>query len=225
MNIPCGTNCQVNAQLFDLQRAYKAIMKGIILYWLINAFFLSVQLAICQTSAHHWGHKYDLLSYCLPFVPRGLESSADSLFQIKLLTLRFQNCGDFADQEYWIKKIKKRMISLNKVCSFWTLSSINEAFCGNVWELSSAFQWWKRHLIHSIPAFITAINRPKKSRYLCLCKWALLLVPFPADEQKGEKKNGSVYHQLPLIALPWQEFWKLFIFSSRLALRWLLCSL
>jgi len=35
--IPCGTNGQVNAQLFDLQGAYKAMTKGIILYWLINA--------------------------------------------------------------------------------------------------------------------------------------------------------------------------------------------
>lgn len=32
MDIACGTNCQVNAQLFDLQGAYKAMMKGIILY-------------------------------------------------------------------------------------------------------------------------------------------------------------------------------------------------
>lgn len=96
MNIPCGTNCRVNAQLFDLQGAYKAMMKGIILYWLINAFSLSVQLAICQTSAHHWGHKYDLLSYCLPFVPRGLESSVDCMPKMKLFTLQFPKCGDFA---------------------------------------------------------------------------------------------------------------------------------
>lgn len=64
MKIPCGTNCQVNAQLFDLQGAYKAMAKGIILYWLINAFSLRVQLAICQTGAHHSGYKYDLLFYC-----------------------------------------------------------------------------------------------------------------------------------------------------------------
>lgn len=79
MNIPRGTNCQLIARLFDPEGAYKAMMKGTVLYWLINAFSLCVQSAICQTSAHHWGHEYDLLSYCLPFVLHGLESSVDSM--------------------------------------------------------------------------------------------------------------------------------------------------
>lgn len=100
LKIPCGTNCQVNAQLFDLQGAYKAAAKGITLYWLINAFSLSVPLAICQTSAHHLGYKYDLLSYCLPFGLHGLESPAEFMTKIKLLTLQFPKCSDFADQGY-----------------------------------------------------------------------------------------------------------------------------
>lgn len=42
---------------------------------------------LCQTSAHHWGHTDDLLSYCLPVVAHALESSVGSVeAKIKRIT-------------------------------------------------------------------------------------------------------------------------------------------
>lgn len=168
---------------------------------------------------------------CL-FVPRGLESSADAAQENKVINFAISKvwwlCRLAALNERWSGHLQWGMCFF----FFFTMFSVNEAYCGNVWELFLVLHSYvKRHLIHSIPAFITAIKK-QKSRYLCLCKLVLLLALFfscrwteERERERLKKNNGSVCHQLLLIAIPWQQFWKLFIFSSGPALRWLLYTL
>lgn len=86
------------------------------------------------------------------------ESFGDSKPKIKLITLKFPNFGDFADWKYW--KCPQQL-------EYGVLSFIHGAYCGNVSELCLLlYGYVKRHVIHSIPALITAIKKQKAGIYV-----------------------------------------------------------
>lgn len=93
-------------------------------------------------------------------------------------------------------------------CSLGEMSSVNKACCDD--NSPTALQLRKRHLNHSIPAFITAIKKQKKKMVFWLMQMRAALSPLffsPLQMNRKEKRNnGSVCHQPPLIALPWQQF-------------------